>query len=277
MSITNAMTVDVEDYFHVTAFAKTLSRSEWSILEYRAEQNTEKVLNVFAEHGVSATFFVLGWVAKRSPGLIKKIMACGHEVACHGMTHQLIYNQTPEDFLSETRDAKMLLEDLISVKVRGYRAASYSITNKSMWAMNILADLGFDYDSSIFPVRHDIYGVRDAPRGCYSTGVGALLEMPLTTVELMGQRLPCSGGGYFRILPYAFTKWAFTRVNTVDRMPGIFYFHPWEIDPNQPVVKQAPLKSRFRHYTNLSKTETRLKQLLIDFQWGRMDQVFGLP
>jgi polysaccharide deacetylase family protein (PEP-CTERM system associated) len=270
------MTVDVEDYFHVTAFANDIKRDDWSSLEYRAEKNTERVLQIFSDTKIKATFFVLGWIAKKSPNLIKKIYAEGHEVACHGMTHQLVYRQTQEVFLQETRDAKLLLEDLISDAVVGYRAASYSIIQKSIWALDILEKLGFKYDSSVFPIRHDIYGLPDAPRGCYSTGVGSLLEMPLTTVEFMGQRLPCSGGGYFRILPYAFTRWAFARVNRVDRMPGIFYFHPWEVDPHQPVILQTSFRSRFRHYTNLSKTETRLKQLLGDFKWGRMDQVFGL-
>lgn len=276
MRVTNAMTVDVEDYFHVTAFAKTLKPANWHELEYRAERNTEQVLQIFAETQTLATFFVLGWVAKRSPGLIKKIHAAGHEIACHGMSHQLVYTQTQDVFRTETHDAKTLLEDLVGTKVRGYRAASYSITKQSMWALDILAELGFDYDSSIFPVRHDIYGMRDAPRGKYATGVGSLIEMPLTTVEVYGQRLPCGGGGYFRILPYAFFKWALQRVNTVDRMPGIFYFHPWEIDPGQPVFKQASFKSRFRHYTNLAKTESRLRRLLSDFSWDRMDRVYGL-
>lgn len=270
------MTVDVEDYFHVTAFSKTLDRNKWNDLEYRAERNTDKVLAIFAENGIHATFFVLGWVAKRSPQLIKRIQAAGHEIACHGMSHQLVYTQTPEVFQAETRDAKALLEDLTGIKVRGYRAASYSVTKQSMWALDILSELGFEYDSSIFPVRHDIYGMRDAPRHAYQTGVGSLLEVPLTTVEVLGQRLPCGGGGYFRILPYAFSRWALRRVNSKDGMPGIFYFHPWEIDPGQPVIKQASFKSRFRHYTNLSRTESRLRRLLRDFSWGRMDRVYGL-
>lgn len=274
--ITNAMTVDVEDYFHVTAFSKSINISDWSSLEYRAETNTERVLGLFDAAGIKATFFVLGWVAKRSPSLIQKIHAAGHEVACHGMSHELVYKQTPNTFLNETKDAKHLLEDLVGVQVIGYRAASYSIVKKTLWALDILLDLGFRYDSSIFPVRHDIYGMRDAPRSSYPVGVGGLLEIPLTTVEFIGQRFPCSGGGYFRILPYAFSKWALNRVNTVDSMPCVFYFHPWEIDPNQPVVEHAPFRSRFRHYINLSKTEARLKQLLVDFKWGRMDQIYGL-
>jgi polysaccharide deacetylase family protein (PEP-CTERM system associated) len=271
--ITNAMTVDVEDYFHVTAFANTVDRSRWNELEYRAVRNTERVLELFDASRIKATFFVLGWVAKRSPDLVKKIQSAGHEIACHGMSHQLVYKQTPEVFHQETRDAKQLLEDITGTKVRGYRAASYSIIKSSLWALDILESLGFEYDSSIFPVRHDIYGMRHAPRTPFNPGVGKLLEVPLTTVEVMGNRLPCGGGGYFRIFPYALFKMGLRRVNEVDGLPGIFYFHPWEIDPGQPRLP-AGWKSRFRHYYNLQHTEARLQQLLKDFSWGRMDEVF---
>lgn len=276
VAMTNAMTVDVEDYFHVTAFARTLERSTWDSLEYRAERNTERVLELFATAGVKATFFVLGWVTRRSPELIKKIHAAGHEIACHGMSHQLVYKQTREVFHQETRESKQLLEDLVGAKVRGYRAASYSIIPKSLWALEVLEELGFEYDSSIFPVRHDIYGMRHAPRYPFNPGVGHLLEVPLTTVEVMGNRLPCGGGGYFRIFPYWLFKMGLKRVNTVDRLPGVFYFHPWEIDPGQPRLP-AGWRSRFRHYYNLTHTEARLVQLLKDFSWGRMDRVFLEP
>lgn len=276
VAMTNAMTVDVEDYFHVTAFARTLERSTWDSLEYRAERNTERVLELFATAGVKATFFVLGWVTRRSPELIKKIHAAGHEIACHGMSHQLVYKQTREVFHQETRESKQLLEDLVGTKVRGYRAASYSIIPKSLWALEVLEELGFEYDSSIFPVRHDIYGMRHAPRYPFNPGVGHLLEVPLTTVEVMGNRLPCGGGGYFRIFPYWLFKMGLKRVNTVDRLPGVFYFHPWEIDPGQPRLP-AGWRSRFRHYYNLTHTEARLVQLLKDFSWGRMDRVFLEP
>lgn len=275
-AVINAMTVDVEDYFHVTAFAQTVDRSTWDRLEYRAERNTDVVLELFAQANVKATFFVLGWVAKRSPALIRRIQAAGHEIACHGMSHQLVYKQTPETFTQETRDAKHLLEDIVGSKVRGYRAASYSIVKSSLWALNILESLGFEYDSSIFPVHHDIYGMRHAPRAPFNPGVGKLLEVPLTTVEVMGARLPCGGGGYFRIFPYALFKMGLRRVNEVDRLPGVFYFHPWEIDPAQPRLP-AGWKSRFRHYYNLRHTEARLRRLLKDFSWGRMDQVFLEP
>ena len=274
--ITNAMTVDVEDYFHVTAFARTLDRAKWNDLEYRAERNTERVLELFATANIKATFFVLGWVTKRSPELIRKIYAAGHEIACHGMSHQLVYKQSPEVFHQETLEAKQLLEDLVGVKVRGYRAASYSITQQSLWALDILEALGFEYDSSIFPVRHDIYGMRHAPRHPFNPGVGRLLEVPLTTVEVLGNRLPCGGGGYFRIFPYSLFKFGLRRVNNVDRLPGVFYFHPWEIDPEQPRLP-AGWRSRFRHYYNLAHTEQRLVRLLKDFSWGRMDRVFLEP
>lgn len=275
-AVINAMTVDVEDYFHVTAFAKTLDRGVWNDLEYRAEHNTERVMQLFADAGVKATFFVLGWVAKRSPALIRKIHAAGHEIACHGMSHQLVYKQTREVFHHEAREAKLLLEDLAGCHVRGYRAASYSITNQSLWALDVLEELGFEYDSSIFPVHHDIYGMRHAPRHPFNPGVGKLLEVPLTTVEILGNRLPCGGGGYFRIFPYALFKWGLRRVNSVDRLPGVFYFHPWEIDPGQPRLP-AGWRSRFRHYYNLGQTEARLLRLLKDFSWGRMDAVFLEP
>lgn len=276
VQIRNAMTVDVEDYFHVTALASAVDRSQWNDLEYRAERNTHRVLELFAEANIKATFFILGWVAKKNPTIVRDIQAGGHEIACHGMSHQLVYKQTPEVFLQETRESKQLLEDLAGCKVRGYRAASYSITQKSLWALDILGELGFDYDSSIFPVRHDIYGMRHAPRTPFLPGVGDMLEVPLTTVEVFGNRFPCGGGGYFRILPYNLFKWALRRVNQHDNLPGVFYFHPWEIDPGQPRMSVG-WKSRFRHYYNLDQTEPRLKRLLQDFSWDRMDRVFLEP
>jgi len=267
------MTVDVEDYFHVTAFANDIKRDDWSSLDYRAEKNTERVLQIFSDTKIKATFFVLGWIAKKSPNLIKKIYAEGHEVACHGMTHQLVYRQTQEVFLQETRDAKLLLEDLISDAVVGYRAASYSIIQRSIWALDILEGLGFKYDSSIFPIRHDIYGMPHSPRFPFYPTASQLLEIPLTTVEVLGCRLPCGGGGYFRILPYILFRAGLNRVNQNDKMPGVFYFHPWEIDDIQPRIKTG-LLSRFRHYHNLSYTAERLLRLIKDFSWDRMDEVF---
>jgi polysaccharide deacetylase family protein (PEP-CTERM system associated) len=275
-ALVNALTIDVEDYFHVTAFTADVDRARWSSLESRVERNTLRLLEIFARHDVRATFFVLGWVAERYPHIVSELYAGGHEIACHGLTHEVIYRQTPAVFREETIRAKSLLEDFSGVAVRGYRAATYSIVRETMWALDILAELGFEYDSSIFPVHHDLYGVPDAPRKPYRVASGRLLEVPLTTVMLGGQRLPCSGGGYFRLLPYSLFKWALRRVNQRDQMAAIFYCHPWEIDPDQPRIEGASLKSRFRHYVNLSATESRLGRLLKDFSWGRMDEVFGL-
>jgi polysaccharide deacetylase family protein (PEP-CTERM system associated) len=269
------MTIDVEDYFHVTAFSGDVDRARWPSMESRVERNTERLLEIFAEHRVRATFFVLGWVAERYPHIVRNLQSGGHEIACHGLTHELIYKQTPAKFREETTRAKALLEDQAGTVVKGYRAATYSIVQRSMWALDILEELGFEYDSSIFPVRHDLYGIPDAPRTPYRVASGKLLEIPLTTVEVAGQRLPCGGGGYFRLLPYGLFRWALRRVNERDRIPAIFYSHPWEIDPEQPRIEGASFKSRFRHYTNLEATEERLTRLLKDFRWGRMDEVFG--
>ncbi|HKE93641.1 MAG TPA: XrtA system polysaccharide deacetylase [Povalibacter sp.] len=274
--VTNAFTIDVEDYFHVTAFAASLDRAQWDGLESRVERNTMRMLELLAKHNVRATFFVLGWVAERVPGLVRALYAAGHEIACHGLTHQLVYKQTQALFREETHRSKSLLEDLSGVKVRGYRAATYSITNKSLWALDVLQELEFEYDSSIFPVHHDLYGIPDAPRFAYKPGDGALLEVPLTTMEVGGFRLPCGGGGYFRLLPYSLFRWALGRVNTRDKQAAVFYCHPWEIDPEQPRIEQASMRSKFRHYLNLGATESRLNRLLQDFKWGRMDEVFGV-
>jgi polysaccharide deacetylase family protein (PEP-CTERM system associated) len=269
----NAFTVDVEDYFHATAFASAIDMASWDGRDYRAENNTERLLELIAERGVSATFFILGWVARRSPRLVRRIHEAGHEIACHGLNHQLVYRQTRATFRDETREAKQLIEDAAGTAVKGYRAASYSITRESMWALDVLGELGFEYDSSIFPIRHDFYGVPGAPRFPYQPGDGRPLEIPITTVEVLGQRLPCGGGGYFRLLPYPVFRSALRRVNRRDRQAVVFYCHPWELDPQQPRVAVG-WRSRFRHYTNLHRVETRLRQLLSDFSWGRMDQVF---
>lgn len=270
--VVNAMTIDVEDYFHVTAFAAALDRAAWPSFESRVERNTLRLLDLFEKHNVRMTFFVLGWVAERAPDLIRELHRRGHEIACHGLTHELVYKQTPEVFRSETKRSKALLEDLTGSTVKGYRAATYSITAASLWALDILGDLGFEYDSSVFPVKHDLYGIPDAPRRPYRVASGRLLEIPLTTVQLAGQRLPCAGGGYFRLLPYSLFQWSLRRVNR-EGMPAVFYMHPWEIDPDQPRIS-ASWKSRFRHYTNLARTEGRLERLLREFRWGRMDEIF---
>jgi polysaccharide deacetylase family protein (PEP-CTERM system associated) len=261
------MTVDVEDYFHVSALAQSIKRSEWDTREYRAETSTRKLLGLFADHGVSATFFVLGWVARRSPGLVKEIHAAGHEVACHGLSHELVYRQSPEVFAEETRVSKQLLEDTIGAEVSGYRAASWSITRQSLWALDVIRELGFRYDSSVFPIRHDRYGIPGAPQrpGHVRTPAGYdLVEFPPSTVTMFGMRLPVAGGGYFRLLPYWLTRSGLRRINA-ERQPFIFYLHPWEVDPQQPRVPAAWL-SRFRHYTNLDKTEPRLRALLGEFR-----------
>ena len=273
--IENAMTVDVEDYFHVSALAESISRKDWSTMEYRAEQSTTRLLEMFEQHGVKATFFVLGWVTQRSPQLIRRIHDAGHEIACHGLTHELVYRQTPDVFRTETRDSKAMLEDLIGAPVLGYRAASYSITADSLWALDILCELGFKYDSSIFPIAHDRYGIPGAsvkPGKIRAPNGREIVEFPLTTRKVLGMRIPVAGGGYFRLMPYWFTRWALKGVNAGDRMPFVFYLHPWEIDPEQPRVR-ASLLSRFRHYNNLDVCERRLRALLRDFRFSTMRNV----
>jgi polysaccharide deacetylase family protein (PEP-CTERM system associated) len=269
------MTVDVEDYFHVAALAEVIRRDDWSRMEYRAESNTHQLLNLFAKTGVRATFFFLGWVAQRSPQLVKAVHAAGHEIGCHGMSHELVYRQTPEVFRTETSDSKRLLEDLTGHRVSGYRAASWSITGNSLWALDVIADLDFEYDSSIFPIRHDIYGIPDAPTkpGRVRTPKGReLVEFPPSTASVFGVRVPVAGGGYFRLLPYWFTRHGLRQINHDRKQPFIFYLHPWEIDPGQPVVR-AGWKSRFRHYTNLSKTSGRLSRLIGEFRFGTVRNV----
>lgn len=271
----NAMTVDVEDYFHVSALSEVIKRSDWNAMEYRAERSTERLLELFASCNLRATFFVLGWVTKKSPGLIKRIHAAGHEVACHGMTHELVYRQTPEVFREETRDSKALLEDLIGAPVLGYRAASYSITARSLWAIDILCELGFRYDSSIFPIAHDRYGIPGAstsPGLMHAKNGMSIVEFPLSTAQLLGRRVPVAGGGYFRLLPYWFTRWGLRSINERDNMPFIFYLHPWEIDDGQPRFKASRL-SRFRHYTNLSVCEARLTRLIDEFKFTTVKDV----
>ena len=272
----NAMTVDVEDYFHVAALAKTISRKDWDAMEFRAERSTDRLLEMFAEKDVKATFFVLGWVARKAPALIRRIHAAGHEVACHGLTHELVYRQTPALFLEETRISKQMLEDTVGVPVIGYRAASYSITAQSLWALDVLCDLGFKYDSSIFPIAHDRYGIPGAstrPGPIRAPNGKQIVEFPLSTKGVLGRRVPVAGGGYFRLLPYWFTRWALTGVNRADDLPFVFYLHPWEIDPEQPRFENASWLSRFRHYNNLEVCESRLRALIGDFRFSTMRDV----
>jgi polysaccharide deacetylase family protein (PEP-CTERM system associated) len=269
-SVPNALTVDVEDYFHVSALAPSIHRDSWASRESRVVANTHRLLALFEQFGVRGTFFLLGWVAERHPQLVKDIAAGGHEIACHGFSHRLVYDQSPEEFREETLRSKNLLEDAIGAPVLGYRAASYSIVKSSLWALDILAELGFTYDSSIFPVRHDRYGIPDAervPHRMRTPGGQTIVEWPLATANVLGFRLPVAGGGYFRLLPYALSRWGLASINRRERQPFIFYLHPWEIDPDQPRVRAGWL-SRFRHYTNLGKCEERLRRLLGEFRFG---------
>jgi polysaccharide deacetylase family protein (PEP-CTERM system associated) len=271
----NALTVDVEDYFQVSAFEPYIPRDAWDRLPCRVERNTDRVLELFADHGVRATFFTLGWVAERYPELVRRIVDAGHELACHGYSHIRVTGQSPAEFREDARRARQLLEDISGCAVLGYRAASYSIGAKNLWAFQVLADLGFRYSSSIYPVKHDLYGMPEAPRfGFRPAGTDGLLEFPVTTVRLGRRNFPCGGGGYFRLLPYEVSRWALNRVNARDGQPCVFYFHPWEIDPDQPRQKKISLKTRFRHYLNLSRMEQRLGRLLGDFRWDSMANVF---
>ena len=266
----NALTVDVEDYFHVAAFDKEVAPADWDDFSPRVEPNTYRLLNLFDEFDTRATFFVLGWVAERFAHLVREIVQRGHEVACHGLSHQLVYRQTPRLFRQETLRAKACLEDQIQRPVLGYRAASYSITKRSLWAIDVLAELGFEYDSSIFPIHHDRYGIPDSPRIPYrlvsENGV-ALTEFPPSTLRILGYAVPVSGGGYFRIYPYSMTRAALAHINSTEGMPFIFYLHPWEIDPGQPRIRTGLLSS-LRHYTNLSRCEARLRRILTDFRFA---------
>jgi polysaccharide deacetylase family protein (PEP-CTERM system associated) len=272
------MSVDVEDYFQVSAFEPYIGRDAWERLPCRVERNTDRILALFGGRGVRATFFTLGWVAERYPDLIRRIVAGGHELACHGYGHIRVTEQTPEEFREDVRRAKQLLEDISGVEVLGYRAASYSIGAKNLWALQVLEELGFLYSSSIYPVKHDLYGMPEAPRFRFKpTQAGRLLEIPVTTVKLANRNFPCGGGGYFRLLPYRVSQWAMTRVNSKDGEPCLFYFHPWEIDPDQPRQQGISLKTRVRHYLNLSKMEGRLNCLLDDFRWDTMANVFLSP
>lgn len=275
--ISNAITIDVEDYFHVSAFSDIVRVTEWDKYECRVERNTQKLLQIFSDADVKATFFILGWVAQRYPGVVREIAAQGHEVACHGFSHQLIYNQSPEIFRQETQQAKALLEDQIQMPVLGYRAASYSITKRSLWALDILHDCGFEYDSSIYPVHHDRYGIPDAEKAPHKRLTPAghqLVEFPIATLDLPKFAVPIGGGGYFRLFPYWFTKFGLGTINRRAGRPFMFYLHPWEIDPEQPRLAGRWL-SKFRHYNNLDRCESRLVQLLKDFNFAPAKDVLS--
>jgi len=280
--VCNAMTVDVEDYFHVSALAAAAPRERWADFESRVVPNTVRLLDLFDEHRVRTTCFVLGWVADRHPELVRLIAARGHEVGSHGYWHQLVYDLTATEFRDDVRRSRLLLQDLSGQPVDGYRAPSFSITRRSLWALDVLIDVGYTYDSSIFPVRHDRYGIPDAPRHPYRMRrpAGVITEVPPATLRVAGQNVPVAGGGYFRLLPYAWHRLGFRRINAGEQKPAVFYLHPWEVDPTQPRLS-AGLLSRVRHYTNLHRTEPRLRRLLDDASFGTVREMLtrlgGLP
>ena len=271
----NAMTVDVEDFFHVSAFESVISPSQWKDYQPRVDTNTRRLLDLFAKNQVKSTFFVLGWVAERYPELIKEIHRQGHEVASHGYAHRRATQQSRDELLQDVKRSKDHLEDLLGEQIIGYRAPSFSIGYSNEWAFEVLAELGFKYSSSTYPVKHDLYGTPDWPRFAYNRPEG-ILEIPIPTLRLMGKQIPIGGGGYFRLYPYKITEKLIAKYLRQEKQPYSFYFHPWEIDADQPRMKNAPLKSRFRHYVNLHRTEGKLIRLLDDFNWSTMRDVYGV-
>ncbi len=270
----NALSVDVEDWFQVGAFEKVIARDAWETLPRRVEINTDRVLALFEEAGVKATFFTLGWVAARHPALIRRIAGAGHEIASHGWDHQRVFTMDERGFRADLDKAHKAIADASGHEPAGYRAPSFSIDARTPWAHPVLAEQGYAYSSSVAPVRHDHYGWREAPRFAWRPVAGSsLIELPVTTVDLAGRRFAAGGGGFFRLLPYRFSSWAIRRVNRDEERPAIFYFHPWEVDPEQPRVPDAPARSKIRHYTNLEVMESKLLKLLRDHEWGRTDEV----
>lgn len=272
-SIKNALTIDVEDYFQVSAFAPYIRRDQWDARECRVERNVERILEMLEEHGTKATFFTLGWIAERYPCLVQRIVDRGHELASHGYGHERASDLSEAAFFTDIDSAKKLLEDLSGKEIRGYRAPSFSIGKDNLWAFDCLERAGYRYSSSVYPIKHDHYGMPDSPRFAHKIRDG-LIEVPVTTARLFDRNWPSSGGGYFRLMPYAMSRWLLERVNRVDRQSAIFYFHPWEIDAEQPRIGGINAKTRFRHYVNLHRTEARIRRLLADFKWGRMDELF---
>lgn len=271
--IANALTVDVEDYFQVSALAPYIPRSEWDRIPCRVERNIDVILDLLAQSGAQATFFTLGWIAERYPALVRSIVAAGHELASHGYAHLRIHEQTRGEFMQDIRRAKALLEDLAGTAVNGYRAPSFSIGPTTLWAFDCIAEAGYRYSSSVYPIRHDLYGMPEAPRFPYQPRDG-LLEIPVTTARLLKRNLPAGGGGFFRLLPYRVSRALIRRVNRAERRSAVFYFHPWELDPGQPRVPRTSLKTRIRHYLNLHRTQARLRRLLRDFRWRSLSSVF---
>lgn len=264
----NYLTIDVEDYFQVSAFEDIVGIDQWKGFESRVVKNTNRILEILDDNSVKATFFILGWVAEHFPELVRDISRSGHRIGCHSYLHRKIYTLTPDEFKEDTIKAKAILENLTGKQIIGYRAPSYSITNKSLWALEILGELGFTYDSSVFPIIHDNYGIPDAPRFQYEHEATGLTEYPISTALMAGRKIPISGGGYFRFFPYWFTRYALKTINKKEGKPFVFYLHPWELDPEQPRFQSASLRSRFRHYLNLNATEARFKRLLQEFKFG---------
>jgi polysaccharide deacetylase family protein (PEP-CTERM system associated) len=275
-AITNALTIDVEDYFQVSAFAPYIARADWDSRECRIERNVNRILDLLAPRAIKATFFTLGWIAERYPQLIRRIVDEGHELASHGYGHQRVTDLSQAEFFDDISRAKGILEDLSGAQVKGYRAPSFSIGASNLWAFESLLRAGYRYSSSIYPIKHDHYGMPDSPRFAYPVKEG-LLEVPITTLRVLKRNFPSSGGGFFRLLPYALSKWMLRRVNEQDRQPAIFYFHPWEIDAAQPRIGGIDAKTRFRHYVNIGRMDERLQSLIADFEWGRMDDIFLGP
>jgi len=270
----NAMTVDVEDYFQVSAFEANVRSEDWPHLPSRVEANMERILALFDDKGIKGTFFTLGWIAERYPALVRSIVDQGHELASHGWQHVRVHHQDSRAFNDDVVRTRKLLEDISGVLVKGYRAASYSIGRQNLWALDALAEAGYQYSSSIVPIAHDLYGIPGAPRFPFWAADNRLLEIPISTVPIAGRNINCGGGGWFRLFPYGFSRWALRQINGREQQPGIFYFHPWEVDPEQPRISGISARARFRHYLNLHKMQARLERLLDDFHWARVDQVY---
>jgi polysaccharide deacetylase family protein (PEP-CTERM system associated) len=273
----NGLSVDVEDWFQVGAFEGVIDRKDWDRLDCRVERNCAEILDLFAQANVKGTFFTLGWMAQRYPAMMRRIADAGHELASHGWDHERVFRLDAISFAADIARAARAIEDASGVRVTGYRAPSFSIDQRTPWAYDVLAEQGYAYSSSVAPIAHDHYGWREAPRFAFLPLAGSdLVEIPVTTALFAGKRLAAGGGGFFRVLPYGFSRWAIAQVNRDDNRPAVFYFHPWEVDPGQPRVENAPLKSKLRHYTNLGVMADKLRRLVGDFAWGRMDELAAI-
>jgi polysaccharide deacetylase family protein (PEP-CTERM system associated) len=270
----NALTCDVEDYFQVSAFEHLVPRDSWSNRECRIPRNIDRVLQLYADAGAKGTFFTLGWVARYYPEVVRRIVESGHEVASHGMCHIRVWTQSPDEFRRDILEAKKRLEDAGGAAVRGYRAASWSLDHRTPWAHQVIAEAGYEYSSSVYPVAHDHYGVPSAPLAPFFVKGSGILEVPASVTRILGRNWPAGGGGFFRLLPYSLSLWLLKQARHLPDRPAIFYFHPWELDPDQPRMQGITTKTRFRHYVNLGGVEKRLARLLSDLQWGRMDQIY---